>query len=417
MGRNTAAWVGFAAVLAGVQGASAQGVLQTAPPAGIAQEPRSDYDPLGIPLGAFLLFPELDVSASYDDNVLRQQTTRVGDEITTVTPSLVLNSQWGVHMLNLHASAQYYDYARLHNETHLDADAGGVGRLDILRGIDIGALADYQIGHEPRWSPDQPGFAEKPTEYSLAHGEAAFNYHPFALAVSTGLIFDRYDYQATPLIGGSVLSNADRDRNDYQGYLKAGFEFSPGYSGFVRGIYDQHVFNLKRDRTGVDRDSHGEEYDTGVDLAVTTLIQGEAFLGYIDHFYKPPLTNVAGFSYGASLNWLPLEVLTIHLQASRILNDTTITSASTEDDRRIGLGADYEFARDILIGISGDYTDTSFHGSSRDDKFTDAGLTVTWLVNRILRLRGQYAYQTRSSTVPGQYFSDNMVTLTLTGHL
>ena len=417
MGRKSAVCIGFAAVFTSMQAASAQGVLQTAPPQGTAQQPRPDYDPIGVPLGAFLLFPALDVSAAYDDNVLRQQSNRVGDEITEFAPSVVINSQWGVHMLNLHANAQYYDYAKLHTETRLDWDAGAVGRLDVLRGIDFGGVGDYQIGHEPRWSPDQPGFAQKPTEYSLTHGEGAFNYHPYALGVSVGMIFDRYNYQTTPLIGGTLLNNEDRDRNDYQGYLKTSFEFSPGYSGFVRGIYDQHVFDLKRDRTGVDRDSYGEEYDAGVDFAVTTLIQGEAFLGYIDHFYRTPLPNISGFSYGASLNWLPLQVLTIHLLASRILNDTTITSAAAEDDRHVGLGADYEFARDILVGISADYTDSRFQGSTRDDKLTDAGVNVTWLINRLLRLRAQYAFQTRSSSVPGQFFNDNTVSLTLTGHI
>ncbi len=416
MGRRSAVCLGFAAVLAGAQAASAQGTLQAPSPQGVATEPRSDYDALGVPLGAFLLFPSIDVTANYDDNVLRQQARHVGDEFTEVVPSIVINSQWGVHMLNWHANAQYYDYAKLHNETHLDWDTGATGRLDVLRGIDFAGLGDYMVGHEPRWSPDQPGFAERPTQYSLTHGEGAFNYHPYAFGASAGLIFDRYNYLTTPLIGGAVLNNQDRDRNDYQAYLKTGFEFSPGYSAFVRGIYNQHVFDLKRDRTGVDRDSSGEEYSAGLDLAVTTLINGEVFLGYLDHFYKPPLPNVAGFSYGAQLDWLPLQVLTIHLQASRILNDTTITGASAEDDRRVGLAADYELARDILVTASGDYTVTAFHGSARVDRFIDAGTTVTWLINRVLRLRAQYAFQTRSSTVPGQFFNDNTVTLTLTVH-
>jgi len=42
---------------------------------------------------------------------------------------------------------------------------------------------------------------------------------------------DNYTYLNTPLIGGGFLNNKDRSLHEYQGYAKASYDFSPGYSG------------------------------------------------------------------------------------------------------------------------------------------------------------------------------------------
>jgi len=400
----------FAALLgvfAGSEAVFAQGVFD---------RPRPDYDPIGVPAGGFRIFPTLDVGLFQDDNVYRTQTNTREDIFVEVAPAIAVRSQWAVHMLNIAANLQRYVYRNLSSESQTNWFAGGDGRLDILRGIYFTGAGDYAELHEPRTSPDLPGFAAKPTEYANPHGQGALTYHPFRVGIEAGGIFDRFQYQDTPLVGGTFLHNKDRDREIYQAYAKLSYDFSPGYAVFVRGTYDQWKYDLKADRTGVDRDSDGEHFDAGLSLQVTQLVRGEIFGGYLDQHYKAPLINISGPGYGSTLDWYPLEVLTIHLIASRTQNATTITGASATDDQHVGVGLDYELARDFLVQTTAGYTHSAFSGTTRIDKYSDAGVGLTWLVNRLISVSGRYAYSRRDSSLAGQNFADNVFSIRIGFH-
>src|ERR1700712_320465 len=66
-----AAGVGFAAPAAAEDAATPTYIGMTPQDIGVMQRPRPEYDAKGIPLGAFRMFPSLDVNATYDDNVFR----------------------------------------------------------------------------------------------------------------------------------------------------------------------------------------------------------------------------------------------------------------------------------------------------------------------------------------------------------
>ncbi len=376
---------------------------------GVMERPRPDYDPVGIPAGAFRIYPNLYGGIIFDDNVYRTQTNTQSDTIFELAPEILISSNWSQHALNLRGSLQTLDYDKLDSETRTNWSLGADGRLDILRGVDLSGATSYSITHEPRTSPDQPGFAANPTRYALTHAEATFRYRPARLGFQTGVIFDRYDFDNTLLVGGGILNNQDRNRDQFQGFVRGDYEFSPGYTAFLRGTFDNRSFEVKRDRTGVDRDSNGERIDAGVELLVTRLIRGQVFAGYLHQNYKAPLPDVSGFNYGAALDWFPTELITVHLNASRTLTDTTILGASTRDDRQIAASFDYELLRNLIIQGGASYTDSVFQGSVRDDEYVDANLAATYLISRYLSASARYTYSNRSSSVPGQDFNDNLI--------
>src|SRR5262245_16215945 len=65
----------------------------------VFQRPRPDYDPNGLRLGGFLLYPELSVQSVYDSNVFADENHTHDDVIFTATPAFRLQSDWNVHML------------------------------------------------------------------------------------------------------------------------------------------------------------------------------------------------------------------------------------------------------------------------------------------------------------------------------
>lgn len=132
----------------------------------VAERPRPDYDPIGVRLGGFLLFPDLSVSESYNSNIFATDTNKRDDFITTIEPSLDLRSDWNNHALNFHADAPVVRHADETDENYTDYTLATNGRLDVARDLRLFGAAGYRVRHEERASPDNQGGAE-PTEYSV----------------------------------------------------------------------------------------------------------------------------------------------------------------------------------------------------------------------------------------------------------
>src|SRR5258708_24184918 len=78
----------------------------------VTTRPRPDYDPLGIRLGSFLLFPQFGLQESFDSNIFATQNAAKGDFITSLDPSLDLRSNWNNHALNFHADSHSTLYGK-----------------------------------------------------------------------------------------------------------------------------------------------------------------------------------------------------------------------------------------------------------------------------------------------------------------
>jgi hypothetical protein len=384
---------------------------------GVIERPRPDYDPLGIPIGAFRLFPSVALGTSFDDNTYRTPSGIQSDVFLEISPALLIKSNWSEHMLNFEALLRHYQYSRLSEESHTDWAVSATGRLDVQRGIALTGQANYLATHEPRTSPDQPESAAKPTAYRMTHAETGLTLSPFRVGLEAGIAIDRYNFDLTPLIGGGRLDNHDRDRDAWQTFVRAIYEVSPGYAGFLRASFDQRTFDIKKDRTGLDRNSQGERLDAGLDLDITRLVHGEISVGHWHQEYNAPLPDVSVFDYSGALEWYVTTLVTLHFNASRVLNDTTIFGASASDDQHIGTSVDYELLRNLIIQAAVSRTVSDFRGSSREDRYFDASIGFNYLMNRSLAVRATYVHSARSSNAPGQEFHDDLISLQLISHL
>lgn len=373
----------------------------------LAQAVDDGYSAKGLPLGGFRLFPTFHAGLDYDDNVYRTDTSRADDSYLTLTPAFRLLSQWGRHELDLFGSLAAFEYSSLHHESHIDGIIGGNGRLDVLRGIDFIGGGTYEVHHEQRISPDQPGFAKKPTRYELGRANVAFEYRPYQFHFTLGGNLARYNYFNTIIIAGPPLNNDDRDRYEYNYYAKGAYEFSPGYAAFVQAGGRDVQYDMKYDRSGLQRDNAGYNINAGLDMAITRLIEGEVYVGYLDETYKNPLPDIKGFNYNVNLDWYVDPLWTLHLTGTRLLNGTTINGASAEDDQSIRLTADFLPRPNLTFEGYGEYLDENFNGISRDDRYAMAGIKVKYLMNHNMNLEAGYDYEARNSTATGEDFNDN----------
>jgi hypothetical protein len=396
-------------------------VLSTAEPdLGVLERERPAYDPKGIPLDGFRLFPVLDITGSYDDNVFRLPWT-ASDWFMTFSPAVAVQSEWGRHFLSVSARADAYKYMDLDSQDLTDWEVKGSGRYDISHAATLSASASHGEYHELWSSPDSQYGQTKPNRFYQTHVTTALSYQPSSLGVSVAGMFDRYDWDDNPLPNGNLLVNSDRNEDKLEGYVRAFYEFSPGYAAFVRATYNEHRFDLTRDRTGINRASHGYRYDGGMTLVVSHLVRGEFYLGYLKQDFaanpSQPLTDVAGFDYGVQFDWFATPVLTVHLGGNRQLADTTFAGISVEDAKRADLSADYEILRNLIATVRTSLIATKYTGSPLSDTTYGAGSRLEYLVNRYAAVHIDYGYERRTSDRALADYTDNTISIGLTLHV
>jgi hypothetical protein len=82
-------------IAAGAPAAHAQGqsAFQRDRNVTVRDRPRPNYDALGLRAGSFLIFPKIEASEAHEDNVFAEETNEKSDWVTSVAPSVRVESQ------------------------------------------------------------------------------------------------------------------------------------------------------------------------------------------------------------------------------------------------------------------------------------------------------------------------------------
>ena len=383
---------------------------------GVLDRARPEYDAAGILMGGMTLYPTLAVDVAGDDNVFRGPVAS-SDAIWTISPRLDLRSNWDTNALQLFGQMDHLEYQRLNNETRTNWMLGGAGRLDFSPGSFLSNQTSYFDTHEARTSPDLSLLALSPTRYRRVHTDGDLSGQFSRFNLSAAVSYDRFDFDSTQLVGGGLIDNSDRDRNVFQMTGKVAYELAPEQSVFAQITYDRRDFDRLLDRNGFNRNSDGYRFDFGTAIMLTPLIQATAYAGLLQQNYVAPLRDVTTMDFNVKLDWFATELVTAHLVASRIIDDTTVSGASSADVRRIGASVDYELLRNLILQPHFDYFDSKFNGITRDDRTTSGGIEAQYLMNNYLALYTGYTYQQRATNAAGRDYTDNVVTLGIRGQL
>jgi hypothetical protein len=378
------------------------------------------YDPKGIPLGGpFRLFPSLKASVAHDDNVYRTPAAQLDDFYFNFVPTVVLDYETSVARLDAYARGDFSQYAELTQVNTTNYDFGLRGTYVASRATSLRGGVSYSEQSEPLSSPNTVGFQLAPTQYSVFNANGAVSYQPNRFTLTAGFSYDSYDYANSDLIGGGVLGNKDRNYDTVKGFVDAGYEFSPGYSTFMRFTYNDVSYERFFDRSGIHRSSDGYQADAGLRFLLGNLAKGEAYIGYVQQDYDQaqpiPLPDISGLDFGADLYWYPTNLMTVHLGASRTFQATTLFGASAGDDRGVDLQLLYSLTRQIDLNARVSYDDVLYKGTSplREDENVRLGLGAKYKVSHYVSLDLGYTYSERTSTSPTLAYTDNLIMLGL----
>jgi hypothetical protein len=364
----------------------------------VLQRGRPDYDPLGITAGSFVIFPQVDVDEAYNSNVFVTTNSAKGDFITSLLPSVAVNSNWNSDALNFTASGNINRYAKQVSENNSNASASVNGRLDVERDIYFTGILGYQLLHEDRTSPDTVVNQKNPIEYQLATAKAGFVREPGRLGLRVDGEADWLSYNNGVTSTGTTIPETDRNHAVYIGTPRVQYEIAPGYHAFIKTPFNDRVYQNTRDHTGFDRNSKGYEVDAGTALDLGHVLTGEIYVGYLDQGYDDSrLKTVSGANFGGNLLWNVTAVTSLRLSAIRTVEETTLSPASSYLQTVVSPSVEHELMSNVLLTSGFNYMVQDFQGVTRTDDTYAATAGLRYLINRNASVGLDGTYQWRRS--------------------
>jgi hypothetical protein len=365
---------------------------------GVMDRARPEYDAMGIRLGSFLAYPAADLRFGYDDNVLAEDRNTKKDQLFTLSPSLALESNWSKHSLSIAADSSSVLYTDVTTEDRTDWGVAGEGRLDLLESMDIATSISFQNLTEARDAIDAIQVVLKPTEYDQLDASLAWNSRFNRLLLSLGTGFTKLNYKDSPRIGGGTVDQDFRDREILKGIGELGYEFAAGHHAFVRGVFNERYYRKSPPSVAFNRDSHGFKVVAGWASALSNLIAGEAYVGYLEQKYdSSAFRTVDGVSFGLDLEWYATELTTAWLAASRDVVESTTVGTGGILRSIVAIGLDHELMRNVLLRGEFSYSHGDWKGITRKEDWFATSLGVEYLVNRRVHLDLSYTLKNRAT--------------------
>ncbi len=392
--------------LSGASVGLAQGLKQASGPGKViapktlpGSRSGNDYEPLGIRLGGFLLHPFFDIEYLNDDNVFARSDLIESDSITVFRPGFTLDSNWNNHELNIYADTALGRYSDLDSEDYDNWVLGARGRFDVDRDRRVNVGLELGGEKEDRASPDSVVGAASPTDTDIT----IFSLDWFH---NINRVYYRLGGQARELdFSNSSADVEDRDRSYNTLFGEVGYEFSPGYSAFVRLESDTTDYDILDN--GRNRDSDGQSFIAGVGFDLTKIIEGSVFAGYRDRNFDDAILNdISGGLIGGKLTWQATGLTAIKLDANRTIEETTVEGASGYYRTRFAVDAEHELYRNLILQAGVGIYDDDYEGSDRKDDGLNWHIGGSYISNRWLRIHLEYAHEDRDSSAENVITSD-----------
>ncbi len=375
---------------------------------------RPEYDAAGIRAGSFMLYPELELGVTYDDNVFGTQNNTDSDIYYGVSPSVSVESDFGRHALNFNGYTDSRFYSSDTSEDRFDWGVAADGVVDVSQFTQIQANVGYDELTESRTSTNRVAGGIEPTEYDVFSAGITFNQRFNRLTASVGAQYIDNDYKDDAAIGGGTIDQDFRDHDKLVIPARLSYDVSPDTSIFVAGSYNTREYDQQPPSVAVNRDSDGYDIGVGAAFDFTNLIRGEAFVGYLEQEYDQiGFQKVDGIDFGLNGEWYASELTTVTAGINRSVEESSSAGSSGHLDTNYEVGIAHELQRNIILTADASYLDVEFEGITRDDETISAGVGVEYLVNRNAELALGYDYTSRDSTLAGQDYDKSVVGLSL----
>jgi hypothetical protein len=366
------------------------------------RKPEDDpFEPVGLRTGAFMLRPAIETTAGYDSNPGRVRGGK-GSAFIAPAAELLARSDWQRHEVAAEFRGSYTAYQATPELDAPNLAARLAGRIDVSERTRALLEGRYLLAATNPGLPGLPaGLADLPIVQTA--GASAGMVHRFnRLELALKGTFDRVEWDDSKLTDGSIISNKDRDYNQYGVQTRASYELTPGVKPFVDVAVDTRDYDLAVDAGGVARSSDGIAVKGGTSFELTRTLVGEAAIGYVTRTYKDPsLPDLRGVLVDASLVWAATGLTNVKLNVATTPQETNLVGVSGVLSYDTTVQVDHAFRRWLIGTTKLSYGLDDFVGSSRQDQRYAASVALTYKLTRTFQLKGEARHEWRRSNEPG----------------
>lgn len=349
------------------------------------------FDPIGIKVGSFVLFPEAELSTSWYSNVFRAPDAN-SDWALNVLPNLRLVSNWQTHALELRANGDLSYFSQYDSENDKGYLVEARGRLDIAKRTNLQGLVSHERNQESRSALDASSAGTRANQ-TTDRGELALNHRFNRLSLQLRGSVGDFKYGEVENLGVTT-SNSDRDYTATEETVRAAWEFKPTLSAFTEVAVNQRDYDRAAQSDLINRSSDGERYRFGLSFGNTgKILRGEVSMGYgIQRPDDRRLREIDGLIVDANATWRATEVTSLLFNARSDITETTTANVGGSFYHFYSLEARHAF-RTYLIGSAGlSYATQDSRDGIIDEREIRATLGLEYFINRELMVFGRYAH-------------------------
>lgn len=368
-------------------------VVPLPPPPAIAKVPEAPpvaprrkvaagdaFEPAGLDLGGFRLYPTLELGTAATSNVASSPTNRKADVGLRVKPGLRLESDWSRHQFTASGSAELLEYLDNSKLSTSNGSAQAALRLDVRHTTHADFDASYTLASTGAENSEVPDTAVGDRRDQTIGASAAITHDlgGVELRLRGGAV--RNVYGDVKLSGGGTEDNKDRNYTELSASARAALKTGAVFEPFVEAAYEPRFHDRRVDRNGTRRNSQGLRLAAGVTLSDDPLWTGE-LAGNLNYrnYADSGLDSVLAPGMTASLTWRPTDLTRFEFNAGASIAETVTAGSSATRTWTAGATVVHGLREnlDLIAGLTGTLDDTA----SGNNLTTDARLGLEWKLN------------------------------------
>lgn len=280
----------------------------------------SGYSRQGVRVGAVIVRPEISAGVLLNDNLYATENNRVADAALTISPSVSAQLSGNTTTFNVVADAQVNRYFSRDSENTSTYGVQGRGRHELGSGFWVSATGVYRHQIERRSDPGAINISIRPIEYDLLDARGELGWEQGRVRVSGYAGGGLLRFQDGALADGTVLVQDFRDRKTARANVQGDYALSANMALRIQANFARSSYDSITSIDQLDRSSNRYELLGGATFEFSDLLRGEVGLGYINQKYDSPVfTAFSGFGGRVQIEYLPTQLTTLTLRASRTI--------------------------------------------------------------------------------------------------